>query len=707
MKKNTVSREVQLLSKKEAIQELQKLFLEIRKHDNLYYNNDSPEITDAEYDKLKLLNLAIEERFPELIKTKSPSKTVGGEPAVKFSRVRHTVPMLSLANIFNNDDIEKFLSRIRQELRLDFTSELEISVEPKIDGVSFSALYENGRLVLGSTRGNGSEGENITQNLKTIAGLPKILTSDLHPVPKILEIRGEVFINKNDFLKLNQEQKSKGSKLFANPRNAAAGSLRQIDPLITQSRNLRVFAYAWGTVENRTWDTQHSYLTCLKDWGVPVNPDTEICLTADRIKSVFRSISDMRGTLDYDIDGVVYKVNSVAYQMQIGALSKAPKWAVAHKFEAERASTVLKKIDIQVGRTGALTPVGRLQPINVGGVIVSNVTLHNESEIKRKDIREGDTVIIQRAGDVIPQIIKVVQEKRRQDTEPFSYPEQCPECQSTAICEEDEVVRRCTGGLACPAQAVERLKHFVSRNAFDIEGLGKNTIDDFYAQNRIKNPADIFTLELRDSLPHNLKPIRSNEGWGRTSAAKLFKAINERRTISLDRFLFALGIRHVGQETTKLLARKYKSIDMLQDQIAAATATATGKNSEEYLTLCNIKGIGEKIASGITSFFSSDQNQKIIMELQKQINIEPLTEVVNTNSFLTNKTVVFTGTLEKMSRTTAKNEAELKGARVSNSVSAKTDIVVAGQNAGSKARKATLLGIQIVSEDDYIQLINT
>lgn len=689
------------LSEDDAAKELARLAAEMAEHDLHYHQHDAPVISDAAYDALKARNAALEKRFPGLIRDDSPNKKVGAAPSSGFTKVRHSVPMLSLGNVFDEADVVDFFARVRRFLDLDESEPVEVIAEPKIDGLGFSARYEAGRFVVGATRGDGQVGEDITANLKTIRDMPDMLMGPATDVPKVIEIRGEVFMTKADFEALNAKQEEKGGKVFANPRNAAAGSLRQLDPEITKSRPLTLFAYAWGEAEPLTWRSQQEYIDRLKVWGFSTNPLTTICTSVEEALAAYASIGEQRASLPYDIDGVVYKVNRLDWQQRLGFVSRAPRWATAHKFPAEQAQTVLEKIDIQVGRTGSLTPVARLTPVNVGGVVVSNATLHNEDEIARKDIREGDTVIIQRAGDVIPQVVQVLTDKRSKDSKAYAYPSTCPICGSVAVREEGEAVRRCTGGLICPAQAVERLKHFVSRNTFDIEGLGAKNIEGFFEDGTIKNPVDIFTLEKRDAEADNLTPLRSREGWGKTSAENLFTAINEKRTIALDRFLFALGIRQIGQATSRLLAQAYGSFDALR----AAMVLAQDRDSEAYADLLNIESVGAAVADDLLAFFGEEHNQDVLDGLARELTIQDFDAPNTDSSPIAGKTVVFTGTLETMSRNEAKAGAQALGAKVAGSVSAKTDLVIAGPGAGSKLKKAEELRVATMTEQAYLVLI--
>jgi DNA ligase (NAD+) len=691
------------LSEEEAAKELERLAEEIARHDALYHGEDAPEISDADYDRLRQRNDEIEKRFPGLIREDSPSQRVGAAPSEKFEKVVHKVPMLSLSNAFSDEDLDDFLARIRRFLNLKEGEELSLTAEPKIDGLSASLRYEKGKFVLGATRGDGREGENVTANLRTISDIP--LEVKAKDMPEVFEVRGEVYMSHADFAALNERQEKDGKPIFANPRNAAAGSLRQLDSSITRQRPLRFFAYAWGDVGGLPADTQMGVIEAMERWGFATNPLMRRCASSEEMLAFYREVEEQRATLGYDIDGIVYKVDRLDLQGRLGFVSRSPRWAIAHKFPAEQAVTVLEAIDIQVGRTGALTPVARLKPVTVGGVVVSNATLHNEDEIARKDVRIGDTVVVQRAGDVIPQIVRVMEEHRPKGAKPYEFPETCPECGSHAVREinpktgKPDAVRRCTGGLVCPAQAVERLKHFVSRNAFDIEGLGAKQVEAFYHDGRIMRPADIFTLEERDKK--SLKKLKDKEGWGDTSAKNLFAAIEERRKVGLDRFLFALGIRHIGETTARLLARSYGSIEALM----AAMKEASDPESEAYQELLSIDGIGEVVAEAVVDFFQEEHNREAVEALLAAgVSPEPL-EAQETGSPVAGKTVVFTGSLELFTRSEAKAKAESLGAKVSGSVSAKTDILVAGPGAGSKLKKAQELDIQILDEQGWLDLI--
>ena len=691
------------LSEAQATAELARLAREIAHHDALYYQDDAPEISDADYDALRQRNTAIEARFPHLKRADSPSERVGAAPAETFSKVRHAVPMLSLSNVFNAEEVGEFIQRIRRFLKLEEGDPLAMTAEPKIDGLSMSLRYEAGRLVLGATRGDGSVGENVTANVRTIAGLPHRV--DAKDFPEVFEVRGEVYMGHADFAALNEAQAAAGGKPFANPRNAAAGSLRQLDPEVTAKRPLRFFAYAWGEVSELPADTQSGVVEAFGRWGFPINPLMRLCHSVDDMLAAYQAFEMGRARLGYDIDGVVYKVDRLDLQERLGFVSRSPRWATAHKFPAQQATTVLTDIEIQVGRTGALTPVAKLAPVTVGGVVVQNATLHNEDEIARKDIRIGDTVIVQRAGDVIPQVLAVVLDERPNNTEPYQFPTVCPACGSHAVREinfktgKQDAVRRCTGGLICPAQAVERLKHFVSRNAFDIEGLGTKQVEAFYEEGRITRPPDIFTLAARDA--RSQAHLKDKEGWGETSAANLFRAIEARREITLDRFIYALGIRHVGETTARVLAKSYGTFEALRTAMIAAR----DPDGEAFHDLTNIDGIGQVAADAIVEFFAEPHNLDLLTALTGEVAPQPYQDDTQVSA-VTGKTVVFTGTLERMGRAEAKAQAERLGAKVAGSVSGKTDYVVAGPGAGSKLKKAEALGVAILSEEDWLALIS-
>ncbi|MCR9175935.1 MAG: NAD-dependent DNA ligase LigA [Alphaproteobacteria bacterium] len=664
----------------------------IAEADRRYHQEDAPELTDAEYDALRRRYERLAERFPQMRPENGPETQVGFAPAEGFAKVRHARPMLSLSNAFDDDDVREFDKRVRRFLSLGAEDPLELVAEPKIDGLSASLRYERGKLVVGATRGDGTEGEDITRNLRTINDIPTKLPEG---VPEILEIRGEVYMRKDDFLAMNARQADSGGKLFANPRNAAAGSLRQLDVEITRSRPLKFFAYSWGEISEDFADSQWGFLEQIERWGFTTNPLSKLCASVEQALAVYAQVGAERGDLPYDIDGVVYKVNRFDYQQRLGMVSRAPRWATAHKFKAEQAETTLEAIDIQVGRTGALTPVARLTPVKVGGVTVSNATLHNEDEIARKDIRVGDQVIIQRAGDVIPQVVRVVTEKRPADSVPFEMPIKCPRCESDALRPEGEAIRRCTGGLICPAQAVERLKHFVSRNAFDIEGFGTKQVEVFWEEGLVRSPGDIFRLsEHREKL-------LGEKGTKEKSTDNLLAAIEARRTIGLDRFIFALGIRQVGQATARLLAANYGTLDALR----AALDTAHDPDSDATADLINIDQIGSSVAKDLIDFFHEDHNRAVLDDLSQELDIQAFEAPTTEGSPVAGKTVVFTGTLTTVGRNEAKAKAESLGAKVAGSVSKKTDYVVVGADAGSKAAKAEALGVTILSEDAWLDLI--
>lgn len=686
--------DIKKLTEDDAKEQLEYLAQEIEKANIAYYQNDDPYLDDAEYDKLRHLNDALEAKFPHLIRDDSPSKKVGAKIKSEFKKVELQVPMLSLADVFEETEVKDFIMGIKRFLNSN--ADLTFSSEPKMDGLSFSALYINGIFMRGSTRGDGRIGEDITENLKAIKGFPLFIEKD---VPEIFEVRGEVFMSKKDFMSLNQKNEETGHKTFANPRNAAAGSLRQLDASITAKRNLSFIVYTWGEVSNICWKTQSEFLDYVQKLGFPVNPYNKICYTEQELLKSYTDLMEQRAALPYDIDGIVYKIDNLELQNRLGFLTRTPRWAVAHKFPAEKAITRLNDIRIQVGRTGALTPVADLEPVNVGGVLVSHATLHNEDEIKRKDIRIGDMVIVQRAGDVIPQIIQVLTDKRDSCVQEFHFPETCPECGAHAIREEDEAVRRCTGGLSCPAQAVERLKHFVSREAFNIDGLGDKVIEAFYQDKIIQTPYDIFTLEERNqptdlfSLTPSLN-LENREGWGKKSVNNLFEAIRKAKKITLQKFIYSLGIRQVGAATAYLIAKHYLSFDAFMNSMI----------NQDLQLLVSIDGIGPAVATDIVEFFKEEHNLKVIRQLLNVVEIEDFETITNTESVLFGKTVVFTGTLVNLTRNEAKSKALALGAKVSGSVSAHTDYVIVGENAGSKLKKAQELGLNIISEEDFMQM---
>ncbi len=685
-----------------AALELEQLAHEIAEHDRRYHQDDAPTISDGDYDRLRQRNEALESHFPDLVRADSPSRRVGSAPSEKFAKVTHAVAMVSLGNAFDDGDVTDFIDRIRRFLGLADDEQVTMTAEPKIDGLSASLRYEDGKLAVAATRGDGQIGENVTANIRTIEDIPLRLRGDTWP--GVAEIRGEVYMSHASFQALNDRQQETGDPVFANPRNAAAGSLRQLDSKITASRPLRFFAYAWGEMSETPFDTYSEGVSVLGDWGFPINPLFRQCGDVEQMLGVYREIESQRSSLGYDIDGVVYKVDRLDWQRRLGFVSRSPRWAIAHKFPAEQATTILRDIEIQVGRTGQLTPVAKLEPVTVGGVVVSNATLHNEDEIARKDVRIGDTVIVQRAGDVIPQVVGSLEDKRPAGAEPYVFPEICPACGSHAVREinpktgKADVARRCTGGLICPAQAVERLKHFVSRNALDIEGFGAKQAEAFYLDGLVMQPADIFTLAARDA--RSVKPLRGREGWGKTSARNLFEAIDARRNVSLDRFIFGLGIRHVGETTARLLARTYGTMEAFLAVLEAAQDRA----SEPYAELLGIDGIGEVVAEAMIEFFGEPHNRKVVDDLLAEVSPEPLT-ATETTSPVAGRTVVFTGSLERMTRNEAKARAEGLGAKVSGSVSAKTDILVAGPGAGSKLKKAQELDVEVLSEDDWLELV--
>ena len=772
-----------------AAAELARLATEIAAHDRRYHAEDAPTVSDAEYDALVRRNAGIETAYPDLVRPDSPSARVGATPAGGFGKVTHRVPMLSLGNGFSPQDATDFVDRVRRFLKLPDTSPLTFTAEPKIDGLSISLRYEAGKLVEAATRGDGATGENVTANVRTIKAIPDTLKGK--DVPASIDIRGEIYFGKKDFLALNTGQAAAGGKTFANPRNAAAGSLRQLDSTITASRPLKFFAYTWGEASGLPAKTQTGVIEGFSRWGLPTNPLTQICQSADELIAFHAMIGEQRAGLDYDIDGVVYKVDQLELQQRLGFVSRSPRWALAHKFAAEQATTLLRGIDIQVGRTGALTPVARLEPVNVGGVVVTNATLHNEDEIARKDVRVGDTVIVQRAGDVIPQVVAVVLEKRAKGTLPYKFPDVCPACGSHAARDTDEatgeadVVRRCTGGLICPAQAKERLKHFVSRLAFDIEGLGDKRIELFFTDGRVRRPGDIFTLAKRDQA--GTDKLAEQEGFGQQSVDNLFASIEARRKISMDRFLFALGIRHVGETTSRALAKAFggyqafvssvdaatrdqpgpdwlrlheipgvgdKTADAIIAHLAAASTTApdlfgTGgapsiaallsglkgvrasgiealetafpdpaglvaaarrahaePPREAYRQLAALSDVGPVSAGALRDFFAEPHNRAVMTVLLAEVTVLPFERQAAVVSPVTGKTVVFTGALPTLSRSEAKAQAERLGAKVSGSVSKKTDFVIAGADAGSKLTDAETLGVRILSEDEWLKLIS-
>ena len=696
---------VEALTQEEAAAELARLAQVIAAANEAYHGRDMPEMSDGDYDGLKQRNAAIEARFPALKRSDSPTDQVGAAVAEGFGKVTHEIRMLSLENAFADEDVADFVARIRSYLGHD--GALAFTAEPKIDGLSLSLRYENGALVQAATRGDGETGENVTENARTIADIPQHISG----APAVLEVRGEVYMSHADFAALNARNSLAGEKTFANPRNAAAGSLRQLDASITRSRPLRFFAYAWGALSSPLAETQFEAIQRLSNLGFQTNPLTRLCLEAEQMLTHYRQIETQRATLGYDIDGIVYKVNDLALQRRLGFRSATPRWAIAHKFPAELAWTRLEAIDIQVGRTGALSPVARLSPVTVGGVVVSNATLHNEDYIAGrdakggsirdgKDIRVGDWVQIYRAGDVIPKINDVDVEKRMANAVPFTFPTICPDCGSEAIREEGDAVRRCTGGMICPAQAVERLKHFVSRNAFDIEGLGAKQVEAFFHDPvlPVKTPAEIFTLQSRDVA--QLAKLENRDGWGKASVKKLFAAIESKRQIPLNRLIFALGIRHVGETSANLLATHYGNWASFE---AAMTAAQVGEGSE-WADLMAIDGVGAVLATSLVTAFHQPAERAAIDALVAHLSVQDVKARAPVDSAVAGKTLVFTGTLEKMSRAEAKARAEALGAKVAGAVSAKTDLLIAGPGAGSKAKQAEALGIRVIDEDAWLAL---
>ena len=702
---------VDKLTKAQAKVEHVRLTLEIERHDKAYYQDDAPKISDAEYDALRQRFNAIEARFPEFVTGASPSQKVGAAPSGKFKKVRHAVPMLSLDNAFAEEDVLDFVGRIRRFLKLSDDDSIDFSAEPKIDGLSMSLRYEGGELVTAATRGDGAEGEDVTANIRTIEDVPKKLKG--RNVPDICEVRGEVYMTKKAFLALNKKQVEAGETPFANPRNSAAGSLRQKDASITASRPLGFFAYAWGEMTELPADTQSGMIGWFERCGFSTNPLTKICHSVEQLIAFHRKIEQQRSHLDYDIDGVVYKVDRLDWQERLGFVSRTPRWGIAHKFPAERAITVLRDIEIQVGRTGSFTPVGKLEPVGVGGVIVQNVTLHNEDYIKGiggdgeqlregRDIRIGDTVVIQRAGDVIPQVVDVVLDKRPKDAKAYHFPRKCPCPLHTDVVREETAAgeegsrARCTGEFACPFQKIEHLKLFASRRAFDIEGLGEKQITYFFEQEWVREPADIFTLPARNA---KLK-LEQIEGYGETSVRNLFAAIEERRRISLERFIFALGMRHVGETTALALARGYGSWQAFHD----ACLKVTHDDEEAVAEMDALDQIGDTVIASIKAYFGESHNRGIVERLTKEVTILDA-EKPKSNSAIAGKTVVFTGSLEKMTRDEAKAMAERLGAKAAGSVSKKTDYVVAGPGAGSKLAEAKKHGVEVLTEDEWLKMV--
>jgi DNA ligase (NAD+) len=697
--RDTTKTAVETLTQAQAKAEHKRLEAEIKKHDEAYYQKDAPSVSDAAYDALRRRYDAIEERFPDLRTPESLSRKVGAAPSRGFAKIRHAVPMLSLGNAFSPEEVEEFVARVRRFLNLKEDEPLAFTAEPKIDGLSMSLRYEDGTLVRAATRGDGSEGEDVTANIRTISEIPQRLKG--RNVPAACELRGEVYMTKADFLALNKRQAADGEPVFANPRNSAAGSLRQKDATITASRTLHFFAYAWGEMASLPATTQSGMLKWLAAAGFKTNPLWKLCGSVEELLSFHHDIGLQRAELDYDIDGVVYKVDRLDWQERLGFVSRNPRWAIAHKFAAEKATTIVRDIEIQVGRTGALTPVAKLEPVTVGGVVVQNATLHNQDEIERLGVRIGDTVTIQRAGDVIPQVLGVVEEKPR-GAKPYRFPKTCPCPLKTEVVREtiaggEEGARaHCSGEFACPFQKVEHLRHFVSRRAFDIEGLGEKQIQLFFDEGWVKEPADIFTLEPRNA---KLK-LEEVEGFGEVSVRNLFDAIRARREISLERFIYALGMRHVGETTARVLARAYGSWRAFHD---AALDVAKG-DAETREDMDNLDQIGETVIDSLAAYFGEAHNRGIVERLTREVTIIDA-EKPRADSTVAGKTVVFTGSLEKMTRDEAKAMAERFGAKTAGSVSKKTDYVVAGPGAGSKLKKATEFGVTVLTEDEWFALI--
>ena len=704
--------DVQQLTKAQAKVELKRLALEIESHDKHYYQDDAPKISDADYDALRKRVNAIEARFPELVTSESPSQKIGAQPSGRFAKVQHAVPMLSLGNAFSDEDVADFIDRIRRFLKLDADEIPAIVAEPKIDGLSLSLRYENGELVRAATRGDGTIGEDVTGNARTIKDIPNTLKG--RKIPAACEVRGEIYMLKQDFLILNKKQAEADDTVFANPRNSAAGSLRQKDVSITASRPLKFFAYAWGEMSELPADTQHGMLAWMDKAGFVVNPLTKLCKDLDEVLAFYRKIGEDRASLGYDIDGVVYKIDRLDWQERLGFVSRNPRWAVAHKFAAEQATTVLNGIDIQVGRTGALTPVARLAPVTVGGVVVQNATLHNEDYIKGigndgnpirdgVDIRIGDTVVVQRAGDVIPQVVSVVLDKRPKNAKEFHFPNKCPCPLHTDVVREETATgeegsrARCSGEFACPYQKIEHLKLFVSRRAFDIDGLGEKQLQYFFDQEWVREPADIFTLQKRNS---KLK-LEEIEGYGETSVRNLFAAIEGRRRISLERFIYALGMRHVGDTTALALARGYGSWEAFHD---ACLKVAKG-DEETVAEMDALDQIGDTVIKSVAAYFGESHNRGIVERLVRELDEIIDAEKPKSNSAVSGKTVVFSGSLERMTRDEAKANAERLGAKAASSVSKKTDYLIAGPGAGSKLADAKKHGVTVLTEDEWLAMI--
>ncbi len=695
----------------EIADKIKKLKSEIAKHDNAYHTLDAPLISDSNYDELRKNLEKYREEFPQFFAVEK--EKVGGKALEGFSKISHKKPMLSLANGFSAEDISDFFDRINRFLGLDKKEEavdlfsfsaspkLEFFCETKIDGLSFSARFEDGKLTQAATRGDGFEGEDVTENIKTLQNFPQLLQG----APKVLEIRGEIYMGRKDFEELNFRQEEQGAKIFANPRNAAAGSIRQLDAKITASRKLSYFAYAVGDVsEDFICNSQDQLHQKLHQFGFKTEPHSKLCRGIDEVMDLYQKIADSRYQFDYDTDGMVYKVNDFALQERLGFVARSPRWAIAHKFAAEKGKTEIENIVIQIGRTGALTPVADLAAVNIGGVVVSRATLHNQDEIARKDIRIGDLVLIQRAGDVIPQVLEVDLEKRKAESTPFVFPKNCPSCGSEIVKVEDDVVLRCENGLSCEAQLKETLKHFVSKDAFDITGLGKKQVENFFLEGRVRSFADIFRLEKNEETVEN--PLRKKIGWGEKSVDNLFAAIDAKRQISLEKFIYAIGIRHVGETTSKVLAQHFISSRNFLDvmlSLAKHDLEALSEN-QLYQDCVAIDGIGEKMAQALIDYFRDERNLKMVLDLESELQIADA-KLKNSDSKFAGKSVIFTGTLEKMTRAEAKKKAEDLGMKVVGSVSSKTDFVVAGSEAGSKLKKANELGLKVLNEEEWLELI--
>ena len=691
-------------------QEIKNLKAEITRHDEAYHSLDAPLISDFAYDDLRKKLEKYRQSFPQFFDEKN--EKVGGKTLEIFSKIKHSKPMLSLANGFSRDDIQDFFDRVNRFLGLDkkeaaldlfnfsASPKIEFFCETKIDGLSFSARYENGKLLCVSTRGDGLEGEDVTANARTIHNFPQQLRGE--NLPKIFEIRGEIYMSKKDFEELNLRQEEQGGKFFANPRNAAAGSLRQLDSAITASRKLSYFAYSLGEIsDDFSCASQAELHQKLRQFGFVTEPHSKLCRSLDEVLELYQKINDQRYQLDYDIDGLVYKVNDLVLQERLGFVARSPRFAIAHKFPAEKAKTQIENILIQIGRTGALTPVAVLKPVNIGGVVVSRATLHNQDEIARKDVRAGDVVLIQRAGDVIPQVLEVDLSQRKEDSEKFSFPKNCPVCGSEIVKTEEDVVLRCSGGLSCESQLKETLKHFVSKDAFDITGLGKKQIENFFAEGRIRNFADIFKLEECEKnvgIPQEEK-LQKKLGWGEKSVENLFLAINQKRKIPLEKFIYAIGIRHIGETTAKLLAQHFVSYESFK-RLTPPASRLTPNEIEDFLSL---DGIGEKTAQAVLDFFRDERNLKMVLDLEKELQVQDAIQK-NSDSKFAGKSIIFTGSLEKMSRAEAKKRAEDLGMKVVGSVSSKTDFVVAGSEAGSKLKKAQELGLKILNEKEWLEI---